>query len=401
MHLPRVWAEIDLARLGRNLIACRGMIPPNCKVLGVVKADAYGHGAVAVSSAMMRRGIAMLGVGDSNEAIRLREAGIAAPILVLGAVVEGEIPELIRHRVIPMIHSPERIQDFNRAALRLGTRMPVHLLVDTGMSRLGVTPARALEHWRSILEASNLELRGVGTHLASPQEDPAFTREQIAVFLRCIDAARAAGIAPPLLHVVSSAALQRCADVHLDMVRLGGFLYGISPEPLPSGIEPMLSLYTQIVYLRDHAPNTSIGYGGTYRTRGHARIATLPVGYHDGYAHHLSNRAHVLIRGERAPVVGRVSMDYVMVDVTRIAGAAIGDRVTLIGKDGGQEIAVADLARWAQTIPYEITCHLGARVRRFAADDEGALRPEEPAAAAAVAAATASTAADVGSLPKS
>ncbi len=365
MHLPRVWADIDLGQLALNLGQCRWFVPPSCSVLGVVKADAYGHGAVQVAAELERNGIGMLGVGDSNEAIRLREAGITTPILVLGAVVDGEIPELIHHRIIPMIHSPERIDIFQRIAQKLGVRMPVQLLIDTGMGRLGVTPARALEHLRAILDAPNLRLEGAGTHLASPIEDSDFTREQLAVFARCIAEARAEGIEIPILHAAGSGALLRYPDSHYDMVRVGGFLYGIAAEALPAGIRPVLSLYTQIVYLRDHPVDVPIGYGGTWRTPAPARLATLPIGYHDGFLHQLSNHAELLVRGQRAPVVGRVTMDYVTIDVTHIQGASVGDRVTVLGQDGEERITALDLAERAGSISYAIPCHLGNRVRRF------------------------------------
>lgn len=370
MHLPRVWADIDLGQLARNLEHCRRLVPPYCSVLGVVKADAYGHGALPVAEELERNDVFMLGVGDSNEAISLREAGITTPILVLGAVVDGEIPELVRHRILPMVHSPERIEVFQRAAHRLGVQMPVHLLIDTGMGRLGVTPARAGEHVRAILAAPNLRLKGVGTHLASAIEDPAFTREQLARFERCLAETKASGVPIPVLHAASSGALLRYPEAHYNMVRVGGFLYGVAAEPLPTGIRPILSLYTQIVYLRDHPADTPIGYGGTWRSPGPARLATLPVGYHDGYLHSLSNHAEVLVRGMRAPVVGRVTMDYVTIDVTRIPGAAVGDRVTLIGADGEEEITAREIARLAATIAYAIPCHLGNRVRRFYRSDD-------------------------------
>ncbi|MFQ5655776.1 MAG: alanine racemase, partial [Planctomycetota bacterium] len=365
MHLPRVWAEVDLDAVAHNLKICRSLLRPECRVLGVVKADAYGHGALPVSATLERNGIAMLGVGDSHEAMELREGGIAAPILVLGAVVEGEIPDLIRHRITPTIHSGERIDLFNRVAGRLKVRLPVHLLIDTGMSRLGVTPRRALEHLEAILEAPHLRLRGLGTHLASPAEDRALTGEQLGLFAEVIEAARSRGLPLPLLHAAGSMALTRYPDAHHDMVRVGGILYGLAPEPPPRGLRPALRLYTQIVYLRDHPAGTPVGYGGSYVTPRRSRIATLPVGYSDGYLHALSNRAEALVRGRRAPVVGRVTMDYVMVDVTDVPMASVGDRVTLLGRDGDEEIRAVELARRAGTIPYELPCLISRRVRRF------------------------------------
>ena len=365
MHLPRVWVDVDLDQLARNLAACRRLLRSGCGVLGVVKADAYGHGAVPVARALEASGIAMLGVGDSHEAIRLREAGIRSPMLILGAVVEGEIPDLIRHGITPMIHSPERIALFHREAARLRCTLPVHLLVDTGMSRLGLTPGKIVEHLRTLRALPNVTLRGIGTHLASPVEDPGFTRLQLDRFASVLEAARTMGVRVPLRHAASSAALQLYPEAHLDLVRVGGLLYGVSVGPRPEGVRPVLSLNTQIVYLRDHPAETPIGYGGTYHTRRRTRVATLPIGYHDGYLHHLSNRAEVLVHGRRVPVVGGVTMDYVMIDVTDVPGASVGDHVTLIGENGQECVTVEELAGLAETTPYEIPCQIGNRVRRF------------------------------------
>ena len=372
----RVWAEIDLAALRENLALARSRIPGETQILGVVKADAYGHGAVPISRALSDAGIAMLGVGDAHEAIELRDAGLNDPILVLGATLEGEIPDLIANRIIPTIHSPERIRTFADAASREEVILPVHLLVDTGMSRLGVTPECALDHLRAIAAQPALRLAGIGTHLASPDQ-AAFSREQLARFQGVIDQARVAGLRPPIVHVASSIPLDRYPETSHDMVRLGGYLYGLRPNT-PGTKEtprPVLSLRTEVAYLRDHPAGTAIGYGCTFVTdRPTTRLATLPIGYHDGFPHALSNRGSVLIRGQRAPVRGRVTMDYVMVDVSEIDGVETGDPVTIIGKDAGtgdgapDQILASEVAEWAGTIPYEIPCRLGPRVERVVLD---------------------------------
>ena len=331
----RVWADIDLGVLRENLRLAHARIPAHTAVLGVVKADAYGHGAVPVSRALAAAGISMLGVGDAHEAIELREARIETPILVLGATLEPEIPALIRHRIVPTIHSPDRIATFARAAREAGVRLPVHLLIDTGMSRLGVTPERALEHLIAIAAEPALTLAGVGTHLASPDQEP-FSREQIARFSSVLHGAVAAGVRPPLVHIASSLPLAHYPETCHDMVRLGGFLYGLRHVE-PAGMEapkPVLSLRTEVAYLRDHPAGTAIGYGGSYVTPRPSRLATLPVGYHDGLPFAVSNRGEVLVRGKRAPVVGRVTMDYVCIDVTEIPGVETGETVTMIGDDG-------------------------------------------------------------------
>lgn len=378
MHLPRVWAQLDLAALVGNLAACRKLLGDDCAILGVVKADAYGHGAVPISQALERAGISMLGVGDSHEAITLRQHGVRTPLLVLGAVVDLEIPELIQHRVTPMIHSPDRIGVFDAEARRLGVRLGVHLLIDTGMSRLGVAPEHAADHLQAIVEAPHLQLQGVGTHLASPLTDPEFTREQLRRFERVLAAARRLALPIACRHVASSQALGRYPESHLDMVRIGGLLYGIAPGVQLPGIRPVLSLHAQVVYLRDLPPDTPVSYQGCYRTTRRTRVATLAVGYHDGYHFQLTGRAQVLVRGARAPVIGRVTMDYTMADVTDIPDVRVGDRVTLLGRDGDQEITALDLAAWAGTVPYEIPSHLGSRVRRFTTDDATAVTAALP-----------------------
>jgi len=378
----RVWAEIDLGALRANHARARRSLPGGCGITGVVKADAYGHGAVPVSRALEEEGIDQLAVGDADEAVQLREAGIRTPILVLGASIEAEIPALIAARVIPSIHSPERIAHFAREANRAGVRLPVHLFVDTGMSRLGVNAERALEHLRAIADEPSLVLVGLGTHLASPEQE-VWSREQLARFDAVIFAARSAGLLPPRVHVASSLPLDRYPESSHDMVRLGGALYGLHPDLSrlgPAAGTPVLSLRTQVIHLRDLPSDAPVGYGGTFVTRRATRLATLPVGYHDGFPHSLSNRGQVLIRGVRAPVVGRVSMDYVTIDVTEVPAASTGDTVTILGEDGGDRIHAAELAAWAGTVCYEIPSRLGPRVVRIVRDDRPAQRSALPPA---------------------
>ncbi len=351
-------------------------------MIGVVKADAYGHGAVSVSHALAAERIEMLGVGDADEAITLREAGITAPILVLGASLKEEIPDLVAQRVIPSIHSPERIAQFAEAARRAAVRLPVHLFVDTGMCRLGVAPERVLEHLRSIADESSLVLVGIGTHLASPEQE-LFSREQLARFDSVLFAARSAGLLPPRVHVASSLPLDRYPESSHNLVRLGGALFGLVPteeQRVSDPPTPVLSLRTQVVHLRDLPSGSPVGYGGTFVTRRPSRIATLPVGYHDGFPLALSNRAQVLVLGQRVPVVGRVSMDYVTIDVTEVPGVATGDTVTIVGEDGGGRIHAAEVAEWAGTICYEIPSRLGPRVVRVVRNEKQPQRSSRPPA---------------------
>lgn len=365
-HRPRVWAEIDLDALRANVERARRRIPSRTRILGVVKADAYGHGAVRVSHALADAGVTLLGVGDAGEGIALRESGVDSSILVLGACLDSEVRELIEHRVTPTIHSPERIEFFARAAERAGVRLPVHLLVDTGMCRLGVTPEHAVEHLHAIAREPALRLEGIGTHLATPRQE-LFSREQLARFERVVLAAHAEGLRPPQVHVASSVPLGRYPEATHDVVRLGGFLYGIVDEEAARDADaprPVMALRTQVVYLRDLPAGTAVGYGGTFVTERPTRLATLPVGYHDGIPVSLSNRAEVLVRGRRVPSVGRVTMDYLMIDVTAVPGVETGDTVTILGEDARERITAAELAERAGTVLYEIPSRLGPRVVR-------------------------------------
>ena len=361
----RTWAEIDLLALERNLRRVREAAG-NAAVMLVVKADAYGHGAVPVSWHLLSHGVSALGVGDSAEALALRAAGITAPILILGAIVPGEMEDVIRGGISVTVHSGQRVRALARAAERMGAVVKVHLKVDTGMGRLGCAPGRAASICREIERSPHLDLDGIATHLASPGPEGAKdTERQLARFRRVIDDLRREGIEPPWRHALSSGGLLSLPPGEFNLVRPGLAVYGLSPVAAGGNVfEPALSWKTQIVFLRDHRKGARIGYGGTWRAPFACRIATLPLGYNDGYRFSFSNRAHVLVRGARAPVVGRVSMDYVMVDVTHIPGVRVDDEVTLVGRDGAERVGVEDLARWADTIPYEILCGIGRRVLR-------------------------------------
>lgn len=385
----RTWAEIDLAALERNLARVRAAAG-GAEVMLVVKADAYGHGAVPVAWHLLGHGVRSLGVGDSAEALELRRHGITAPILILGAIVRGEMEQVVRGGISVTVHTLFRARALARAAEKMGSRVKVHLKVDTGMGRLGCAPERAPALAREIERSPHLELEGIATHLASPgPEGVKETERQLARFRRVLDVLKTEGIEPRWRHALASGGLLAAPPGEFNLVRPGLAVYGLSPHDRVPGVEPALTWKTQIVYLRDHRKGARIGYGGTWRAPGRCRIATLPVGYNDGYRYALSDQAHVLVRGRRAAVVGRVSMDYVMVDVTDVPDADVDDEVTLVGRDGAETITVADLARWADTIPYEILCGIGRRVVRTYRRGEGAVVP--PASVPATGAADAGT----------
>ncbi len=362
----RVWAEIDLDAVRSNLRYVRFVVGPGKAVMAIVKANAYGHGAVPLAWFLSAQGVQGLGVGDSQEAIELRRAGISIPILILGAVVSGELADVVAHRIAVTVHSEERVRLLEREARRVNRPAHVHLKVDTGMGRLGCAPERALDIARLIHASEFLQLDGLCTHFSTAgRDDDGFTARQISIFSGVDQSLTAAGVPAACRHAASSAAVLRRTATHLDMVRPGLALYGVAPAPdLQKGLIPALQLKTQVIFLKDFGPGTPIGYERTHITSKRTRIATLPVGYNDGYPFRLGGRGEVLVRGRRAPVVGRVSMDYTMVDVGEIPGVSVGDEVVLMGASGDETVTAAELAERTGTIPYEIFTRLGKRVER-------------------------------------
>ena len=375
MRGHRVWAEIDLPALRRNIATVRREIGPSPRLMAVVKADAYGHGAVPVAWHALRSGCDALGVGDSAEALQLRDSGITGPILILGAIIEEEIPKVVEADVAVSVHSPDLLDLLDGEARRQHRLLRLHLKIDTGMGRLGASPARAVEIAREIQSRRNLELEGLCTHLSSAfSANAAHTREQLDRFHEVVDSLGAIGIRPPVIHAANSAGMLTFPESRFDMVRTGITLYGMDPglfRRLNLALTPILSLRTRIAFLKGVPAGTPIGYEQTWRTTRPTRIATCPVGYNDGYPRLLSNKAHALVRGRKVPVVGTVTMDYVMLDVGDLEETAVGDEVTLIGRDGLEEVRCDELASAIGTIPYEISCGLGRRVKRIYVDDVG------------------------------
>lgn len=365
----RVWAEIDLGALERNYRYLEQRLPADTRIMAVLKADAYGHGAVITARKLTELGLAMIGVGDSSEALELREAGIETPILVLGAIVPGEMEALVRNDIATCIHSHDRARLLSDVARALGRRVRVHIKVDTGMGRLGVRPEVACQLAQEIANDPHVVLEGICTHYGSAASPvPFHTSEQISQFVRIVQEIRALGIQPRIVHASNSAAVLSTLSEHFSMARVGLALFGLNPGNLPLGtppIDPVLSLRSQVAFLKDVPAGTPVGYNKTFVTRRATRLGVLPLGYNDGLPYALSNRAFVLIHGERAPVLGAISMDYTTVDVTDIPDVAVGDNVTIIGADGRRRVTVEDLARTIGTIPYEITTRLGIRVARI------------------------------------
>ncbi|MFH1231844.1 MAG: alanine racemase, partial [Planctomycetota bacterium] len=338
MKKYRTWSEINLKNLADNIKSLKTQVGPDVKIMVVVKADAYGHGAVPVSKTVLESGASMLGVGDSSEAIELRQSGILEPILVLGAVIEEEIGWMISYNITPSIHSMDLLELFNEEAKRQNKQFNIHLKIDTGMSRLGSTPKRALEIARKMTSFNYLRLEGISSHLScsSNHKEKDFTSQQINIFRQTVNGIEGLiNSQIPLKHLANTGAILLYNDAHFNMVRAGGIVYGIDPGNLrevSNNFNPILSLKSQITFLKIVPTKTPVGYGKTYITKRRTKIATIPIGYNDGYPYHLSNKGYVLIQGKKIPLIGSVTMDYIMVDVTDIPQVKVGDEVILIGK---------------------------------------------------------------------
>ena len=369
MDATRLWAEIDLSAVAFNIRQVRSCIGTGVDILAAVKADAYGHGAVEIARELVRRGVEMLGVANVGEGIELREVRIRTPILVLGATLPGEVPAAIRHRVTLTLSPPDILPVIAAEAARQGRPARVHLMVDTGMARMGVETSRVAELARQVMQTPGVTLEGLATHFPlADDEDMSFSKEQLAVLNDILESLAREDIHPPIRHAANTSGTVLLDDSHLTMVRPGLSLYGMYPSAAVARqleLHPALSLKTQIVYLRDVTAGTPVGYGHSWKAPEDTRIATLPIGYADGYSRLYSNRADVIHRGRRIPVVGRVSMDCITVDLGRDAEAAIGDTVTLIGREGDASITAEEMAERRGSIPHEVTCSLGARVKRI------------------------------------
>lgn len=363
-------AEIDLSAIAANVaLACR-LAGPETRVMAVVKADAYGHGAVPVARVALAAGATWLGVAIPEEAVPLRAAGIASRILVLGPVAPEQAELVADHDLEQCVCDPAQAEVLDRAARARGRVLALHLKVDTGMGRVGLRPRELHGVAEKIRALPSVRLAGLMTHFADAEaEEPGFAREQLARFA---DAARdlaAAGIPVPLRHAANSAALLFLPESRLNLVRPGIMLYGYHPRGPRGGPEPplrpALRLRTAISQIRDVARGESVSYGRTFVAPRDLRVATLPVGYADGCGRLLSNRGQVLIRGRRVPIVGRVCMDMTMVDVSGLPDVRVGDEAVLIGRQGADEITADEVAELQGTISYEILCRIGPRVPRI------------------------------------
>ncbi|MFH1202365.1 MAG: alanine racemase [Candidatus Omnitrophota bacterium] len=361
------WAEIDLGALEHNFKLIRRLTGPGTKILVAVKANAYGHGAVPVAKRLEHLGVDYLGVASIDEARQLREARILKPILIFGSLLYYEVDELIRYKLTATVGDLKLARLLNSHAVRLKTKVTVHVKIDTGMGRFGIWHDEAFNFIKELSRFKNLNLEGVYTHFPSADSDKKFTNQQIERLNELIEKLKTSGIKIPLSHAANSMATISYRHAHLNLVRPGLMIYGLYPkEELKKKIrlKPVLSLKSKIVFLKKVPPGRSISYGRTHITASATVIATLPIGYADGYVRAFSNKATVLVKNRRSPVVGRVCMDFTMIDVGRIPQVKITDEVVLIGRQGKEEISAEDLARIAGTISYEIVCWISGRVPR-------------------------------------
>jgi alanine racemase len=366
------WAEIDLDALAHNFQIIRNHVGPDVKVLAAVKADAYGHGAIQCARRLEYEGVDWFGVALPEEGIDLRANGITKPILCLGGFWQGQEAALLRQDLTPVVYRIDLLDSINRAAQNAGVIANVHVKVDSGMGRLGVPDDALPDFCEALSRFANIRVDGLLTHLASADDvaHQEFTRKQLRRFRVAVDLFRSRGIAPSYVHAANSAATFAFEKSWGNMVRVGGSLYGFARDVFPSNIEvpelrPVMSLRSRIGLLKNVGKGEPLGYGCTFETTRDSLIATLPVGYDDGYRRALSNRGRVIVRGRFAPVVGRVSMDLTLIDVTDVPGAALDDEVVLLGSDGPFTISAEDIAEVIDTISYEVTCGISSRVPRI------------------------------------
>lgn len=363
-------AEISLSAISSNLEKVRSKAG-NRKILTVVKASAYGHGAIPVAEKLIAEGVDMLGVANVEEGIELRDAGINHPIVVLSGIVPDEIPAVIEYNLTPVIYNPPIARSLSEASKKRGKITAIHIKIDTGMGRLGVIAYEAVSIIKEIAELKGLRLEGIMTHFSDVDLiDKEYAEFQLKLFNDVIEGLKKIGIKFELCHAANSAAILTFSSSLFDMVRPGIMLYGYPPSDqiYSPGLRPALSLKTQILFLKKVPSGTPISYGRTFITKRESTIAVLPIGYADGYNRLLSNKGEVLIKGKRAPVIGRVCMDTTMVDVTEISGVKEGDEVVLIGKQGEEFIGADEIAKKIDTIPYEVLCSISRRVTRVYKD---------------------------------
>ncbi len=383
MHKQLTWAEIDLNAYAHNIRELRRATQSQARLMAVVKANGYGHGAKEIARTALQNGAEFLGVARLHEAVELRQAGLEAPILILGYSSPDSATTLIDYDLAQTVYSPTTAQALSKQAARQGKKINVHIKVDSGMGRLGLLleePAAGASHnnlsagpvsdVETISRLGNLEVNGIFTHFAtSDSADKSYATRQLKRFTEFLNHLDRAGLTPPLKHAANSAAVIDLPDSHLDMVRPGIATYGLYPSAEVNqrrvDLKPVMTLKSRIIHLKKVPADFHISYGITYRTEKPTTIATVPVGYADGYNRLLSSRGHMLVHGQRVPVVGRVCMDLTMLDVGALKDVKIEDEVVVFGQQGNQAVTADELASKVNTINYEIVTSITGRVPRI------------------------------------
>jgi len=367
---PKTRAEIDLDNLAFNFRSIRGFVGEKVKILAVVKADAYGHGAVECSKRLETEGADWFGVATIEEAVELRMSGIRFPILYFRGYWPGDEHLIDGYDITPVLFDLDHAEVLDRKAQAVGRIVDVHIKIDTGMGRVGVPFQDAGEFAARFAKFRNLHVDGIMTHFASADDmQSELTSEQMRRFADAVSIFHEKGFRPLVLDMANSPGAVAHPDSHATMIRVGGMLYGLGDDVLPSGIDrpelrPVMSLRSTIAFLKTMPAGSGIGYGQTFTTSRESVIASVPIGYYDGYRRCLSNKAHVLVKGQRVPLVGRISMDWITIDVTDVKDVEKCDEVLLMGSSENTVIKAEELARICDTISYEITCGIGKRVPR-------------------------------------
>lgn len=367
---PRVIAEIDLGAIRHNYRQIRNIIPKEVEIMGVVKADAYGHGAIKVSKVLQEEGVNRLAVAIAKEGEELRVSGIKLPILVLGYTPRVDIELLIVNDLTQTVFSYEMAEYISIEASKFNKTINVHIKIDTGMGRIGFLPnTNSIIEIRKIMTLAHINVEGIFTHFStSDEENTLYTKEQWSIFKGFINELKDFNLEIPILHASNSGAILNHPHMCLDIVRPGILLYGHYPSKFlvnkKISLIPSMSLKSQVVHIKELPQNKYVSYGKNFKTASKTKIATIPIGYADGYPRSLSNKAYVLINGKYAKIIGNICMDQFMVDISNIGTVEIGDEVVLFGIQGGRCILIEELAIIANTINYELICMIGKRVPR-------------------------------------
>jgi alanine racemase len=369
---PLTWAEVDLAAVAHNVREVKRWLGPDIHLLPIVKANAYGHGAVEISRAVLKAGADALGVARVEEGVQLRMARVYAPILIMGHTPLWDAEEVVAHALTPTVNSVELAGELSRIAERRMVSLPVQIKVDTGLIRYGSLPEEAIQLAAELSRIPNLNLEGIYTHFACGEdEDPDYTRDQLDRFQGVVHVLRERGIEFRFQHAghVTNVGMP---DLQLNMVRIGLAIYGLSPASNMAAemeLRPAMTLKSRIVRLACIPAGHTVGYGRTFTAARDSRIGTVPIGYGDGLDWRLQNRGWALVRGQRVPIVGRVSMDNITIDLTEIDQVELGDEVVLLGTQAGERISAEELAALSGTISYDVPCSVTSRVPRVYRDE--------------------------------